>query len=436
MQTHFTAEQLAKPHIAEADSILRKCVHCGFCTATCPTFVLTGDERDSPRGRIWMIRDMLENDSDVPSQETSYHLDRCLTCLSCTTTCPSGVDYMHLVDIGRHHISEHGKRDWLDATLRKLLGTLLPRASLFHKALFFAWAARPLAGLFSGRLRAMISLAPKRLRPLDKVGATDERYRPSDYPAKRVALLAGCAQRAINPDINAATIALLNRFGVEVVVKQKAYCCGALSHHINDEKGAKAAMRSAISSWAEELHKDGLDAIIVNTSGCGTTIKDYVNLLKDDPAYADLAKEISALAKDVTEFLYDANLLTPLSKKQVTIGYHAACSLQHGQKITSAPKALLQNAGFDVVTAKESHLCCGSAGVYNVLQPEMAQQLQERKINHLNNLSADVIVAGNLGCINQLAEVEAPIMHTIELLDWAYGGKTPDQLPQTVTNSR
>ena len=428
MQTHFTPEQLSNPLISEADSILRKCVHCGFCTATCPTFVLTGDERDSPRGRIWMIRDMLENDQEAPPADTGFHLDRCLTCLSCTTTCPSGVDYMHLVDIGRHHFEEKGKRDFLDKALRKLLGTLLPRAGLFHSALFFAWLARPLAGLFSGRLRAMLSLAPKSLRALDPVGAKDAKYRPKELASKRVALLAGCAQRAINPDINAATIALLNRFGVEVVVKQKAYCCGALSHHINDEAGAKAAMRSAVSAWAEELIGEGLDAVIVNTSGCGTTIKDYVNLLKDDPDYADQAAQISAMAKDVTEFLHDANLLSPLTKRDMTVGYHAACSLQHGQKITQAPKSLLANAGFEVVVAKESHLCCGSAGIYNVLQPEMASQLQSRKMGHINALEADIVVAGNLGCINQLAGIEAPIMHTIELLNWAYGGDKPKAL--------
>ena len=428
MQTHFTPEQLSNPLISEADSILRKCVHCGFCTATCPTFVLTGDERDSPRGRIWMIRDMLENDKQVPPADTGFHLDRCLTCLSCTTTCPSGVDYMHLLDIGRHHFEEKGSRDFLDRALRKVLGTLLPRAGLFYSALFFAWLARPMAGLFSGRLRAMLSLAPKSLRALDPVGATDARYQPRERAAKRVALLAGCAQRAINPDINAATIALLNRFGVEVVVKQKAYCCGALSHHINDEAGAKAAMRSSVGAWAEELIGEGLDAVIVNTSGCGTTIKDYVNLLKSDPDYAEQAAQISAMAKDVTEFLHDANLLSPLTKRDMTVGYHAACSLQHGQKITDAPKSLLANAGFDVVMAKESHLCCGSAGIYNVLQPEMASQLQSRKIEHINALEADVVVAGNLGCINQLAGIDAPMIHTIELLNWAYGGDKPKSL--------
>ena len=431
MQTNFTSEQLLKPQIQEADAILRKCVHCGFCTATCPTFVLTGDERDSPRGRIWMIRDMLEQDEVTPDADTGYHLDRCLTCLSCTTTCPSGVDYMHLVDIGRQHFEEHGKRDWLDKILRKMLGTLLPRATLFHNALFFAWLARPFARLFSGRLRAMISLAPKSLRPLDPVGASNARYQPRELASKRVALLAGCAQRAINPDINAATIALLNRFGVEVVVKKKAYCCGALSHHINDVAGARAAMRASVAAWAEELQGEGLDAVIVNTSGCGTTIKDYVNLLRDDPDYAPLAAQISALAKDVTEFLYDSNLLTPMRERTLKVGYHAACSLQHGQKVLEAPKALLKQAGFQVVTAKESHLCCGSAGVYNVLQPDLASQLQRRKLGHINAMKADVVVAGNLGCINQLSDSEAPIMHIIELLNWAYGGKAPKTLPRS-----
>ena len=428
MQTRFTAEQLSNPLIQEADSILRKCVHCGFCTATCPTFVLTGDERDSPRGRIWMIRDMLEQDDQPPSQEVGHHLDRCLTCLSCMTTCPSGVDYMHLVDIGRHHIEEHGKRDTLDKLMRQLLGFILPRAGLFHKALFFARLAHPLAGLFTGRLRAMLELAPKKFRSLDPIGKIDATY-PAQGKAKlRVALMAGCAQRAIDPDINAATIALLSRLGVEVVVKEKAYCCGALSHHINDEKGAKAAMTSSVATWADELEKEGLDAVIVNTSGCGTTIKDYVNLLKDEPAYAQKAALISGLAKDITEFLYDHQLLASLQPQNINVAYHAACSLQHGQKVLEAPKALLQNAGFSVAQPRDSHLCCGSAGIYNVLQPELASQLQTRKVGTVNEVGADIVVAGNLGCINQLAGVNAPILHTVQLLNWAYGGKQPEKL--------
>ena len=435
MQTHFTPEQLANPLIQQADDILRKCVHCGFCTATCPTFVLTGDERDSPRGRIWMIRDMLEAEEPIAPQETAYHLDRCLTCLSCTTTCPSGVDYMHLVDIGRHHIETHGKRDFLDRSLRSVLGYIIPRAWLFHKALILAWLARPLKGLFTGRLRAMLSLAPKRLRALDKIGSQDAVYPAQTKKIGRVALLAGCAQRAIDPDINAATIALLNRIGVEVVIKQKAYCCGALSHHINDEVGAKAAMRSSVSAWADEIAQDGLDAIIVNTSGCGTTLKDYVNLLADDEAYCDKAQQISALSRDITEYLFNLNALKSLPARDEIVAYHAACSLQHGQKILDAPKMLLQNAGFQVRQPKNSHLCCGSAGVYNVLQPDMAGQLQERKVKSLDDTAADMIVAGNLGCINQLAGTKAPIMHTIQLLNWAYGGDKPDNLPDSLANN-
>ena len=434
MQTRFTAEQLSNPLIQEADSILRKCVHCGFCTATCPTFVLTGDERDSPRGRIWMIRDMLEQDDQPPAEEVGFHLDRCLTCLSCMTTCPSGVDYMHLVDLGRHHIEEHGKRDFLDMALRRLLGFILPRASLFHKALLFARFARPFASVFTGRLRAMLELAPKKLRTLDPIGKSDAVYPANEKTKLRVALMAGCAQRAIDPDINASTIALLGRFGVEVVVKEKAYCCGALSHHINDEKGAKQAMRSSVAAWAEELENEGLDAVIVNTSGCGTTIKDYVNLLKSDHAYADKAAMISERAKDITEFLYEHNLLPSLPTQNIHVAYHAACSLQHGQKVLDAPKALLQNAGFTIAQPRDSHLCCGSAGIYNVLQPELAGQLQDRKITTINELAADIVVAGNLGCINQLADVNAPILHTVQLLEWAYGGKQPEQLATLSVN--
>ena len=424
MQTHFTTEQLANPDIAAADKILRACVHCGFCTATCPTYVLTGDERDSPRGRIWMMRDMLESDTPAPSQ-TAHHIDRCLTCLSCMTTCPSGVDYMHLVDIGRAHIEKSYKRPLFDRLARKLLGVIIPRANLFHLALRFARFARPFKDMLPKPFSAMVALAPNKITKLDTVGGQDEIYSPDGKAAKRVILLAGCAQRALDPEINAATIRLLNRMGVEVVVKQQASCCGALAHHINQQDAAHAQMRATVLAWSEEMDGQGLDAVIVNTSGCGTTVKDYGELLKSDNEIAEKADTISSLAMDITEFLASMPSLPVSEPKALKVGYHAACSLQHGQKVLDAPKQLLQRAGFQLAMAKEAHLCCGSAGVYNVLQSDLANQLKDRKVQNLNALDVDVIAAGNIGCIQQISDVKVPVCHTVQLLDWATGGPKP-----------
>ena len=429
MQTHFTDAQLAKPHIAEADKILRACVHCGFCTATCPTYVLTGDERDSPRGRIWMMRDMLESDAPA-TEQTAHHIDRCLTCLSCMTTCPSGVDYMHLVDIGRAHIEKTRKRPLFDRLARRILGLIVPRAWLFHLALRMARLSRPFAALLPKPFSAMVELAPKKMAKLDEIGASDEVFTPEGMREgtlnKRVILLAGCAQRALDPEINAATIRLLNRAGVEVIVKQQASCCGALAHHINQQDAAHAQMRATVASWSEEMDAKRIDAVIVNTSGCGTTIKDYGKLLKNDLDLSDKAARISDLAMDITEFLASLPTLPFKEAKSLKVGYHAACSLQHGQKVVDAPKQLLQRAGFKISMAKEAHLCCGSAGVYNVLQSDLASQLKDRKVKNLNAMDVDVIVAGNIGCINQMSEADAPICHTVQLLDWATGGPKPE----------
>ena len=424
MQTQFTDAQLAQPHIQQADKILRSCVHCGFCTATCPTYVLTGDERDSPRGRIWMIRDMLQSDSPAPA-ETAHHLDRCLTCLSCMTTCPSGVDYMHLVDIGRAHVEQTRTRPVMDRFVRWILGMTVPRAGVFALSLRAARMARPFAGLLPKPLAAMVKLAPKTLKPLDAVGGSDAVYPAEGKRVKRVALLAGCAQRAMDPEINASTIRVLNRLGVEVVVKQAASCCGALAHHINQQDAAHQAMRQTVSAWSELLKDGGLDAVVVNTSGCGTTVKDYGHLLKDDPELSMAAKTLSSMAMDITEFLSSLPALPVSAPQSLKVGYHAACSLQHGQKITDAPKRLLQRAGFQVSMAKEAHLCCGSAGVYNVLQSDLADKLKARKLANMNALDVDVVVAGNVGCMNQLADGQAPVCHTVQLLDWATGGPKP-----------
>lgn len=426
MQTHFSAAQLARSEIQTADEILRKCVHCGFCTATCPTFVLTGDERDSPRGRIWMMRDFLEQDSP-PDPRLQYHLDRCLTCLSCMTTCPSGVDYMHLVDIGRAELAKTQRRPAFDRFMRWMLSQTIPFAPRFHRLLRLASLAKPFAFMMPARIKAMLSLLPRSRKPLDKVGASDKVFAVSQGKAvKRVMLLQGCAQRAINPEINAATIRLLNRLGVEVIVRAQAACCGALAHHIDAEDAASATMKNTIDAWSKDL--DDIDAIVVNTSGCGTQLKDYGHLMSKEAGYADAAQRISALACDISELLCEIAQWPDVQAPSLSVAYHAACSLQHGQKVTDAPKRLLRNAGFKVVNVAEPHLCCGSAGVYNVLQPELSSQLKHRKQTALNAAQADVIAAGNLGCINQLEGTQAPICHTVQLLDWAYGGPCPEQL--------
>ena len=433
MQTHFDLTVLARPEIRTADEILRKCVHCGFCTATCPTYVLTGDERDSPRGRIWMMRDLLgggDTQTKIKHSDISHHLDRCLTCLSCMTTCPSGVDYMHLVDIGRAEIEKQEKRPWADRLLRHVLSITVPYASRFHLALRFARLAKPFAALLPGRMKAMVDLAPARLKPVDPVGRTDDIYTAEVSSGRQVMLLAGCAQRALDPEINAATIRLLNRQGVDVVVRQQASCCGALAHHINAADKAHAQMAATCSALADEIASGQIEAIIVNTSGCGTTLKDYGDLMKHDPVHAETAKQISSLAMDISEYLIQKIDLPALPQQQMSIAYHAACSLQHGQKVVKAPKDLLSNAGFEVKTPANAHLCCGSAGVYNVLQPDLSQQLKARKTDSLNRTGADIICAGNLGCIHQLSGVDSPICHTVQILDWAYGGPKPEVLEQ------
>ena len=435
MQTQFTAEQLAQPDIAAADEILRKCVHCGFCTATCPTFVLTGDERDSPRGRIWLIRDLLEND-DVSGDVAGHHLDRCLTCLSCTSTCPSGVDYMHLVDIGRRHADQRRRRSIFDRLRRKLLIATLPHANRAWVMLTLAWLAKPFQGLMPKALGGMLAAAPKSRPKLDPIGGKDQIFNAECHPPKaRVAMLAGCAQRAINPDINAATIRLLNRIGVEVVVRKQASCCGGVAQHTGDENVAEQAMISTIKAWGSELNFRHLDAIIINTSGCGTVVKDYGHHFAQNPDMADKAKTISDLTMDISEFLdrFGMGDVDFDRTKGLSVAYHAACSLQHGQQIKTIPKDLLKKAGFEVRDIAESHLCCGSAGTYNALQPEMASQLQARKLKAINAAEADIVAAGNLGCINQLADSKAPIVHTVELLDWATGGPKPRELRSRIS---
>ncbi|MDB5361862.1 MAG: glycolate oxidase iron-sulfur subunit [Rhodospirillales bacterium] len=427
MQTHFSFVQLADPDVRESDKILRACVHCGFCTATCPTYVLLGDELDSPRGRIYLIKDMLEQNKPATEQIVK-HVDRCLSCLSCMTTCPSGVNYMHLVDHGRAWIERTYQRPWLDRQLRRLLALVLPRPGLFRLALMGAILARPLAPLLPKRLRPMLRLAPGHL-PTPSAVDKPQVFAADGPRRKRVALLNGCAQQVLAPSINEATIRLLTRHGCEVVVAQGAGCCGALVHHMGKTDASHDAARANIDAWTREVDGAGLDAIIVNTSGCGTTLKDYGFMLREDPAYAAKAAAVAALAKDVSEVMAELGLGAVAAPSGLTVAYHAACSLQHGQQIRTEPKALLAAAGYAVKEVPEAHLCCGSAGTYNLLQPEIAEQLKARKVANILATTPDLIAAGNIGCITQIASgTGVPVVHTVELLDWATGGPKPAAL--------
>jgi glycolate oxidase iron-sulfur subunit len=424
MQTHFTLAQLADPEIQEADKILRACVHCGFCTATCPTYVLLGDELDSPRGRIYLIKDMLEGGKAATAKVVT-HIDRCLSCLSCMTTCPSGVHYMHLVDHARRHIEETYRRPWADRLLRALLVQVLPRPGLFRLALIGARLARPVAKFFSSRLRAMLALAPERLPAASPLGGA-QRFPAQGERRTRVALLAGCVQQTLAPAINAATIRLLTRHGCEVVVTEGAGCCGALAHHMGRAGAALADVRANVAAWTREIEGAGLDAVVINASGCGTMVKDYGYLLRGEAEWAERARRVSALAKDVTEVMAARGLMPPTRETGLTVAYHSACSMQHGQKLDKPPRDLLRAAGFRLREIPEGHLCCGSAGTYNILQPALAERLLARKVENIETTAPDLIAAGNIGCIAQLARgTRLPVVHTVELLDWATGGPAP-----------
>ena len=431
MQTNFTAEQLADPHVAEAESILRKCVHCGFCTATCPTYVTLGNELDSPRGRIYLIKDMLENGRPADEQIVT-HIDRCLSCLACTTTCPSGVDYMHLVDHARNHIEKTYKRPLMNRFTRGLLAAVLPYPGRFRLALSLARLGKPLGPLLKRipALRpfgAMLELAPTTL-PAASVYDAPGSHAVTVPQRGRVAILSGCAQPVLDPGINASTIRLLTRLGVEVIVPQGEGCCGALVHHMGREEQALSSARRNVDVWTREIEAGGLDAIIITASGCGTTIKDYGHMLRLDPDYADKARRVSALTKDITEYLATLDLPV-LERKQIAVTYHSACSMQHGQKITMPPKILLKNAGFTVRDPAEGHLCCGSAGTYNIMQPEISGRLKARKLKNIEATRPDIIATGNIGCMTQIGSGTAvPVVHTVELLDWAYGGERPAKL--------
>jgi glycolate oxidase iron-sulfur subunit len=435
MQTNFTLAQLADPETAHSEQILRKCVHCGFCTATCPTFVLLGDERDSPRGRIYLIKAMLEGDRAATAQEVR-HIDRCLSCLSCMTTCPSGVNYMHLVDHGRHHIEETYRRPLSDRFLRGLLAVLMPNPDLFRWATILGWLAKPLAAAMPARssdpggatllrrLKAMIEAVPARVpmpSPVD---------RPQTFPAagsrvKRVALMPGCGQQVLAPEVNEATVRLLTRHGVEVVNAAGSGCCGSSVQHVGKNEQALELAKHNIVAWLKEADGQGLDAIVINASGCGTTVKDYGFMFADDPLWRDKAARVSALARDVSEFMVEVGL-ADVTPRPLTVAYHSACSMQHGQKVIEQPKKLLRDAGFVVKDVPEAHLCCGWAGTYQVLQPELSRRLRDRKVANIESVKPDVIAAGNFGCVGNIASgTGIPVVHTVELLDWATGGPRP-----------
>ena len=443
MQTTFSPEQLADPAMASSEKILRTCVHCGFCTATCPTYLLLGDELDSPRGRIYQIKDMLEG-AKPASAEVVKHVDRCLSCLSCMTTCPSGVNYMHLVDHARAYIEETYRRPWHDRVLRAVLAQILPYRGRFRLALQLAALGRPLKPLLArvprmgNRLAAMLDLAPANLPHPQAEVASDARSRStaaiSPAGGGRVAMLRGCAQSVLRPDFNQAAIRMLNRRGVVVVEVAGEGCCGAIVHHMGRDHQAKALARQAIDGWIAEIERAPLDAILVTASGCGTAIKDYGFMFRDEPAYADKAARVSGLAKDIVEYTLAQGLGPGMRETDLVVAYHSACSMQHGQSIRTEPKTLLKQAGFTVKDVPEGHICCGSAGTYNLLQPEIAGRLRARKVANIERTRPDVIATGNIGCITQIGHGTAiPIVHTVELLDWATGGPMPAALKATMS---
>lgn len=427
MQTHFLQELLTDPDMAQSEKILRACVHCGFCTATCPTYLLTGDELDSPRGRIYLMKEMLENDRPADAR-TVHHIDRCLTCLSCMTTCPSSVHYLHLVDHARAHIEKTFARPLTDRLLRSALALVLSRPKLFRSALRIAPLARPIARFLPARIANLLATAPA---SLPAPSAVD---RPQVFPARgvrkmRVALLNGCAQTVLNTTINEATVRLLTRHGVEVVVARGAGCCGALALHLGKVKDSREFARRNIEAWTREIAGEGLDYIVINTSGCGTDVKDYSYMLREHGALSSKAARISALARDVSEIISEIGFAPSAPTPRLRVAYHSACSLQHGQKIANAPMELLSRAGFDVVSVPEAHICCGSAGTYNLLQSEMALALRERKVVNIHSVAPHVIAAGNLGCMIQIGGgTKIPVVHSVELLDWASGGPVPEAL--------
>jgi glycolate oxidase iron-sulfur subunit len=429
MQTNFTPEQLTDPSIALSNSVLVRCLQCGYCLDNCPTYQLSGDELQTPRGRVAQIKDMLESEGR-PEDETVENIDRCLSCLACLSTCPSFVNYMHLVDHAREHIEDNYQRPLVERLLRWGIARVLPYPGRLRLAMRGAKLAKPVAFALPGKVRSMVESAPGKLPP---PSANDK---PQVFPAigerkRRVALLAGCAQKVLNTDINDATIRILRRHGCEVVIAQGAGCCGALTYHMGKTQQSLAAAAENIRAWMKEVNGAGLDAIVINTSGCGTVVKEYGHMFRNDDLAEDAAT-VSALTKDISELLSKINLDHKV-KPELRVAYHATCSLQFGQRIRFAPKKLLKGAGFTVLEPANSHTCCGSAGTYSLLQPEISGLLKERKVTTLEADAPDVIAAGNIGCMVQIGSgTEVPVVHTVELLDWVTGGPIPSALEGSI----
>ena len=435
MQTSFRPEALQAPAMQASEKILRTCVHCGFCTATCPTYLLLGDELDSPRGRIYMIKDMLERGRPA-TKDVVTHIDRCLSCLSCMTTCPSGVHYMHLIDHARAHIEATYTRPLGDRLIRSVLAFVLPYPTRFSFALFGARFAKVIAPIIrmipsvGKKLGAMLDLAPLTLPARSRHESSG--IIPTEAPRRgRIALLGGCAQTVLDPGINDATIRLLTRMGFDVIRAKGEGCCGALVHHMGRDAESHDFAKANINAWIREIDGEGLDAIAITTSGCGTTIKDYGFMFRNDPLWADKAARVSSLAKDITEIIAQFGLPDPVNGTGHVLAYHSACSMQHGQQIRDEPKNLLKAAGFIVKDVPEGHICCGSAGTYNMMQPELSGALRERKVDNIERTKPEIVATGNLGCMTQIGKglkdrnSDIVVVHTVELLDWATGGPLP-----------
>ena len=430
MQTNFSEDQLKNKDNKSTEKIIRKCVHCGMCNATCPTFNLLGDELDGPRGRIYLIKDMIEN-KRTPTKKVVSHIDKCLSCYSCMTTCPSGVNYMHLIDHGRNYVEQKYKRPFIEKQFRNFLSNTLPKPKIFKFLILFAKLGQIFKFLLPKNLKSMLDVAPKKI--YKKTLKTQRIYKAErKKPTARVALLIGCVQRVVSPQINESTIRVLTRHGVEVITMPEIECCGSLNHHLGKEELARETFKKNINMWYDEYLKNGLDAIISNTSGCGTTLKDYGFIFRDDKELKKKSKKISELTKDITEFL-DQNLKLSFKKdkglKKYNIAYHSACSMQHGQKVHNQPIDLLEKTGNKVSNIPDGHICCGSAGTYNILQSDIAKKLLNQKIENINKIKPDFISTGNIGCIMQISNgTNIPILHTVELVDWYTGGPKPKSL--------
>ena len=429
METHFSKEQLKNKDNKSSEKIFRKCVHCGFCNATCPTYQLLGDELDGPRGRIYLIKDMLENNKPA-NEKIVKHIDRCLSCYSCMTTCPSGVNYMHLIDHGRNHIEKTYKRPFGDRFIRNFLSIVLSEPINFRIIATLTQFVKPFRFFFPKKVREMINFMPGKFPKKTLPNMNVYPAKNKKKPVARVALLTGCVQKVISPQINEATIRLLNRHNVEVVVPKGVNCCGSLNHHLGKSDLADQTFRKNISIWYNEYLKNGLDAIISNTSGCGTTLKDYGFIFRSDEDLKKKAKKISKLTKDITEYLDENIKLNFIKKKEndkeYKIAYHSACSMQHGQKIHDVPINLIKKTGNQVYDIPDGHLCCGSAGTYNLLQNDIAKKLLKNKISNIEKIKPQFITTGNIGCITQIANgTKIPILHTVEIIDWYTGGPKP-----------